>query len=71
MAVGIEGGGREVFDYVVCTSPLTAFQRMTRSLPLPNGLADLKLDYQGVVSAVFLTKKPMAAKDGLPAVAAE
>jgi len=59
MAVAVAGGGREVFDFVVCTSPLTAFQRMTRSLPLPNGLAELKLDYQGVVSAVFLTEKPL------------
>jgi len=59
MAVSIDGGGREVFDYVVCTSPLTAFQRMTRTLPLPKGLADLKLDYQGVVSAVILTEKPL------------
>ncbi len=59
MVVSIEGGARESFDYVVCTSPLTAFQRMTRSLALPGGLADLKLDYQGVVSAVFLTEKPL------------
>ncbi|MEO5989054.1 MAG: FAD-dependent oxidoreductase [Candidatus Eisenbacteria bacterium] len=59
MAVNIEGGGRETCDYVVCTSPLGAFQRMTRSLALPNSLSDLKLDYQGVVSALFLTEKPL------------
>lgn len=58
MAV-VSEGGREAFDFVVCTSPLTAFQRMTRSLPLPKGLSELKLDYQGVVSAVFLTEKPL------------
>ena len=59
MAVQTEAGQRESFDYVVCTSPLTAFQKMARSLPLPAGLADLKLDYQGVVSAVFITEKPL------------
>jgi protoporphyrinogen oxidase len=59
MALGIEGAGRESFDFVVCTSPLTQFQKMTRSLPVPPAVADLKLDYQGVVSAIFLTEKPL------------
>lgn len=59
MAVAIEGSGRESFDFVVCTSPLTQFQRMTRGLPVPPAVADLKLDYQGVVSAIFLTERPL------------
>lgn len=59
MALGIEGSGRESFDFVVCTSPLTQFQKMTRSLPVPAGVAGLELDYQGVVSAIFLTERPL------------
>jgi len=59
MVVVHEGGHRERFDYVVATSPLIQFQRMTRSLDLPRSLRDLKLDYQGVVSGVFVTDKPL------------
>lgn len=58
MSLAIEGGGSESFDFVVCTSPLTQFQKMTRGLPVPSSVADLKLDYQGVVSAIFMTEKP-------------
>jgi protoporphyrinogen oxidase len=60
MAVVLEDGTREVFDTVVCTSPLTHFQRMTTTLGLDPRLAQLKLDYQGVVSGVFLTRKPLS-----------
>lgn len=59
MSLAIEGSGSESFDFVVCTSPLGQFQRMTRGLPLPSAITDLKLDYQGVVSALFLTSKPL------------
>jgi len=59
MALGVEGSGRESFDFVVCTSPLTQFQKMTRGLPVPQAVADLRLDYQGVVSAIFLTERPL------------
>lgn len=59
MSVAIEGAGSESFDFVVCTSPLTQFQKMTRGLPVPTAVTDLKLDYQGVVSAIFLTEKPL------------
>jgi len=59
MSLAIEGDGSESFDFVVCTSPLTQFQRMTRGLPVPAAISDLKLDYQGVVSAIFLTEKPL------------
>jgi protoporphyrinogen oxidase len=57
MSVTVEGSGRESFDFVLCTSPLVQFQKMARGLPLPAAVADLKLDYQGVVSAIFLTEK--------------
>lgn len=59
MAVAVEGGGRELHDLVVATSPLPRFQRMTRGLGLPESLAGLELDYQGVVSGVFLTRRPL------------
>ena len=60
MAVALEAGGRETFDCVVATSPLVQFQRLARSLPLPPGLAGLTLDYQGVVSGMFLTREPLS-----------
>lgn len=59
MGVEVAGAGKQVFDFVVCTSPLGAFQRMTAGLPVPDAVRDLKLDYQGVVSAMFLTEKPL------------
>lgn len=59
MTVRVAGAGEETFDYVVSTSPLGHFQQMTRGLPVPSSLADLKLDYQGVVSGIFLTRKPL------------
>jgi len=54
-----DDGTRESFDLVVATSPLVQFQRMTADLGLPVKLAGLKLDYQGVVSGVFLTREPL------------
>jgi protoporphyrinogen oxidase len=66
MAVAVEGAGRESFDFVVCTSPLGQFQRMTRGLPVPQDVAGLSLDYQGVVSAVFLTGKPLTSYYWMP-----
>lgn len=59
LALALEGAGRESFDFVVCTSPLGQFQKMTRGLPVPAAVADLALDYQGVVSAIFMTEKPL------------
>lgn len=59
MTVTPVGGASERFDFVVSTSPLTHFQKMTQGLVMPKGIADLKLDYQGVVSGVFLTEKPI------------
>ena len=59
MSVVKDDGTRETFDLVVATSPLVQFQRMTADLGLPPRLAGLKLDYQGVVSGVFLTREPL------------
>ncbi len=59
MGVRLEDGTLEAFDSVVATSPLPQFQRMTAGLPVPPKLAQLKLDYQGVMSGVFLTREPI------------
>jgi len=59
MGLVFEDGRRETYDFVVCTLPLVQFQRMTRSLELDPKIANLKLDYQGVVSGVFLMEKPL------------
>jgi protoporphyrinogen oxidase len=56
------------FDAVVSTSPLIQFQAMTRSLGLDPAIAGLKLDYQGVVSAVFLLEKPLSRYYWMPVV---
>lgn len=52
-------GSAPVFDHVVVTSPLSALQKMARGLPLPPSVAGLDLDYQGVLSGVFLMEKPL------------
>jgi len=59
MSLELSNGQWETYDYVVSTSPLIQFQRMTRSLGLDSGIANLKLDYQGVVSGVFLLDTPL------------
>ncbi len=59
MHVQLEGGDGGTFDFVVCTSPLSHFQKLTRTLPVPSPVADLKLDYQGVISAIFFTDVPL------------
>ena len=66
MSVAVEGAGRESFDFVVCTSPIGQFQRMTRGLPVPEAVAGLKLDYQGVVSAIFMTEQPFSSYYWMP-----
>jgi protoporphyrinogen oxidase len=68
MALRLAGGGRESFDRVVSTTPLIHFQSMTRGLGLDPALANLKLDYQGVVCAVFLTEKPLSPYYWMPFV---
>lgn len=68
MAVRIEGGSLEPFDRVVATSPLPQFQRMTRGLGLDPAISGLALDYQGVVSGVFLLEKPLTRYYWMPFV---
>ncbi|HTR96452.1 MAG TPA: FAD-dependent oxidoreductase [Candidatus Acidoferrales bacterium] len=60
MSVALEAGGRESCDFVVCTLPLVQFQRLTRGLSLPAAVAELALDYQGVISALFFTSRPLS-----------
>lgn len=66
MAVVLDDGRRERFDLVVATSPLPQFQRMTQGLGLDRGLASLALDYQGVVSGVFLLERPLTSYYWMP-----
>lgn len=61
-------GHRETYDFVVATSPLVPFQKMTRGLALPPAVANLSLDYQGVVSGVFLTEQPLTEYYWMPFV---
>jgi protoporphyrinogen oxidase len=68
MVLRHEDGSSERFDLVVATSPLPRFQAMTRSLGLDPGLANLELDYQGVVSSVFLLERPLTANYWMPVV---
>jgi protoporphyrinogen oxidase len=68
MAIAFGDGQRESFDCVVSTLPLVAFQAMTRGLDLPSSVADLKLDYQGVVCGVFLMEKPLSRYYWMPFV---
>jgi protoporphyrinogen oxidase len=68
MALRFADGSRESWDTVVATSPLIRFQQMTRGLGLDPAIADLALDYQGVVSGVFLMKKPLTRYYWMPIV---
>jgi protoporphyrinogen oxidase len=68
MALVLEGGGREEYDLVVSTLPLVQFQAMTRSLGLDPAIAGLDLDYQGVISGIFLTEKPLTRYYWMPVV---
>ena len=68
MALTLDGGAGETFDFVVATSPLVQFQRMTARLELDPGSTGLKLDYQGVVSGVFLHERPLTAYYWMPFV---
>lgn len=69
MAVVFEDGSRESYDTVVATSPIIQFQRMTERLEIPAGLRELELDYQGVVSGVFLLRRPLSPYYWMPIVA--
>lgn len=62
------GDERVVYDTVISTSPLIAFQKMAASLQLPPSITDLALDYQGVVSGVFLMREPLTPWYWMPVV---
>jgi protoporphyrinogen oxidase len=62
------GDQRDVFDTVVATSPLSQFQAMSAPLGLPSEIRDLRLDYQGVVSAVFTMRQPLSTFYWMPVV---
>jgi protoporphyrinogen oxidase len=62
------GEQAEAFDMVVATSPLIQFQRMTSGLDLGPSIHDLTLDYQGVVSGVFLLERPLSRFYWMPIV---
>jgi protoporphyrinogen oxidase len=68
LVLAIDGGAIETFDQVVSTSPLVQFQKMTAGLGLDPRITGLKLDYQGVVSGVFLTEKPLTRYYWMPFV---
>ncbi len=68
MALRYADGSSERFDQVVATSPLPRFQAMTRSLRLDPAIADLELDYQGVVNSVFLLPRPLTSNYWMPIV---
>lgn len=68
MALRLAGGDRPLFDRVVSTTPLIHFQSMTQGLCLDPAIAKLQLDYQGVVCAVFLLKKPLSSHYWMPLV---
>jgi protoporphyrinogen oxidase len=68
MGMRLEDGTLEGFDFVVSTSPLIQFQKMTKSLGLDSKITDLKLDYQGVVSGVFLLRQPLTSYYWMPFV---
>lgn len=52
-------GARERHDAVLSTLPLPVFQRILTDGSARRTIADLDLDYQGVISAVFLTDRPL------------
>src|SRR5258705_10688993 len=68
MRVRLAGGASQSFDTVVSTAPLIEFQRMTVGLGLDARLSALKLDYQGVISGVFLMKRPLTKYYWMPVV---
>lgn len=60
------GGESERFDAAVAALPLVEVQRIAAALPLDPRVASLQLDYQGVVNAVFLLRRPLTPYYWLP-----
>ncbi len=56
--VGTDGSTYD-YDAVVSTLPLTSFQRVAPEGPVRDAVSDLGLDYQGVVSGVFVTDREL------------
>ncbi len=59
MRVTLADGRSAQHDAVLSTLPLPAFQRLAANCDLPPEVSALSLDYQGVVSGVFLTERPL------------
>lgn len=68
LRLGLAGGSGATFDLVVATSPLPQFQRMAAGLGLDARFSGLRLDYQGVVSAVLLMDRPLSPCYWIPIV---
>lgn len=68
MMVETDKGERFDVDTVVATSPLVQFQAMTEGVEIPASYRDLALDYQGVVSGVFLMREPLTHYYWMPIV---
>lgn len=71
MGVVLSDGTEHRFDTVVATSPLIQFQDMTRELDIPESVRSLSLDYQGVISGVFLLRAPLSRYYWMPIVASD
>ena len=68
MTVVLKDGSSHRYDAVVVTSPLVQFQQLAADVSIPSKLRELTLDYQGVVSAVFLLRKPLSRYYWMPIV---
>lgn len=67
MALRLGDGTREDFDGVVVTAPLVDSQRMAGKLLGP-ALSGLRMDYQGVLSGVFLMRRKLTGAYWMPVV---
>jgi len=68
MRIRTEDGREFTADTVVSTSPLMQFVAMTASLDVPESYRSIALDYQGVVSGVFLMREPLSRYYWMPIV---
>ena len=68
MVLVLDGATRVRFDYVICTLPLPAFQRLTADLLIDPRVRDLTLDYQGAICGVFQLDKPLSPYYWMPFV---
>jgi protoporphyrinogen oxidase len=68
LVLRLQDGSVEGFDTVVSTLPLPRFQQVVAGLGLDERLTSLDLDYQGVVTGVFLLERPLSAYYWMPIV---